>query len=167
MTVDRQARASYAELIRRFLECEITNEEFHNKTPLSPTSDRAIREIFGELWYCYDDIIIHKADGKHGLNERERELFERCAAFLQSELEYEWPQIHTFRWGGLLLSLARLVANIVTLGLFGKWRRGKFLAAMHRIGDYSVWPFLRKEDWERQRATARLGRWQTDRQGTA
>lgn len=60
--------------------------------------------------------------------------------FLYSDLEYEWP-IEPGEGPGLL-------ENLLTLGVAGrKWRR-EFELRMRAVGDWDLWPFFRRSDFD-------------------
>src|SRR5438132_7040666 len=52
-------------------------------------------------------IDMHRIDQKHELALEARNLFKRCAAFLASDLEYEWPP---YKW------VARTISYCAFLG---------------------------------------------------
>jgi methylase of polypeptide subunit release factors len=59
---------------------------------------------------------------------------------LKTDLPYEWPVIRM----GVLVMIMRVLANLVTLGLAARRDQRSF----ERSGDISVWPFLRRTDYE-------------------
>jgi len=94
------------------------------------------------LWTFYDD------GSKYFLNIKEQKpdavpLFERCIAFLNSDLEYEWPE-RTFRKKGLSYFKA----------LFQKKAEQKSLYKFESAGDIEVWPFIKNQDFQRIRMSA-------------
>jgi hypothetical protein len=146
--IKRDARRSAAQLVRRFRECEITNFEFENDWPVS-REDLALRAIGTMLWSAYDDHHEHRLEGRHALTDDGRQLFDRCALFLASDHNYEWPE-HNF------LGIAGLGPwfRVLTLGfswLLDQWierRHHRFRAMLEAAGDFDVWPFLRRRDYE-------------------
>src|SRR5437016_3123958 len=105
--VNRQKRDLVKQLIERFLSCEITNDDFNDTFPIDER-DPALEAIYANLWPYYSDRYTHKLDQKHVLGSEARELFERCAAFLASDLEYEWPP---YKWIDPNYILVRLLGR--------------------------------------------------------
>jgi hypothetical protein len=88
--VYRRKRAVAAEVLREFRDGVITNVEFEARWPTNK-GDRVFWAIFDQVWFFYDDIATHRLTGKHELRPEDRELFDRCILFLESDLEYDWP----------------------------------------------------------------------------
>ncbi|MFZ1085523.1 MAG: hypothetical protein WAN35_11195 [Terracidiphilus sp.] len=87
--LDMENRSVAAELIRQYLDCLLTNDEFDDRYPRS--KDEAILTFKGILWFSWDDLYSHKLEGKHQLSDKNRAMFERCITFLQTDLEYTGP----------------------------------------------------------------------------
>lgn len=140
--ISQPDRQKACELIEKLANREITNDEFDDCYPRRST-DRALEPIFANIWFSYSDLHTHRLAGKYALNADARELFSRCAAFLRSDLEYEWPE---YTWIDLKRILLRL------LGQDHKIEQSfeRFKAA----GDFEFWPFLRRSDWELHKDTA-------------
>ena len=92
--VNSEKRRFASQLITKYPSLEITNDDLSDDFP-HDESDPAFGAIWNNLWAYYDDMYSHKAEGKHQLLGGDRELFERCALFLRTDLEYEWPP---FEW---------------------------------------------------------------------
>jgi len=92
--VNREKRQTAKQLVERFLASEVTNDDFNDAFPLDD-ADPALEAIYSNLWPYYSERYTHKLDGKHTLQPETRALFSRCAAFLESDLEYEWPR---YKW---------------------------------------------------------------------
>jgi hypothetical protein len=131
--IDSEKRQIASELIAKYLSLEITSDELSDDFPRDKR-DPALGAIWYNLWPYYSDTS-HKAEGKHQLSPEARELFERCAAFLRTDLEYEWPP---YKWISFEYPLWRL------FGL-GKRLEQKF-DEFKSHGDFDVWPFIRRED---------------------
>jgi hypothetical protein len=43
------------------------------------------------LWLSWDDRFTHRLEGEYQLTDQQKSLFNRCVAFLQTELEYTGP----------------------------------------------------------------------------
>jgi hypothetical protein len=135
--VNRDLRAKAASQIRGFLASEITNFEFADDFP-HDKSDRALRAIERRLWLRYDDARTHHCNF---LPDSPPEmLFQRCALFLDTDMEYEWPDL-SFH------NLAHPIVGVLTGDLF----RFKRIKAAKLEGDYQVWPFFRIADFEHAR----------------
>src|SRR6266852_509850 len=104
--VNRKKRDLSSSLVRRYLACEITNDDLVNNYPIRERDDPAIAAIYDALWGFWDDRYTHTLTGKHELNPEARALFERCIAFLNSDLEYEWPPLE---WRSFSQALLRLI----------------------------------------------------------
>jgi hypothetical protein len=136
LMIDRVARKRSAESLRHFLGGQITNEEFLRRYPNSK-ADPAIWALDDTVWCLYDDIITHKLSGKYAIPNELKKDAARWLMFLYSDKEYRWPKIgapgfrHYPSWFCRTFNFARK-------------RFDRFRAA----GDYSVWPFLQREDFE-------------------
>jgi hypothetical protein len=133
--INREKRKRAKDLIERFLHCEIGNTDFSSAFP-ADQHDRALGAIRSNLWPYYCDTHTHKREGTHGLNREATELFLRCALFLDSGLEYEWPP---HRWIGFRYGFMRLLG-------FGR-RVDEGFEVFKSHGDFEVWPFIRREDY--------------------
>jgi hypothetical protein len=131
-TVDHKKRKIAARLIREFIDCDLTNEEFDESYPDS--YDRAIRIIGHILWFCYDDLYTHRLDGVHRLSDEGRARVERCIAFLETDLEYLGPMDS----GKLYESTRRA----------WKWLTGSIESAA-AVGSFDDpwWPFATEEQF--------------------
>ena len=116
--VNREQRAEARELILQFMAGEITNDDFGDAFP-AKTEDAALRAIDQMLWFWYDDLKTHRLTGKHELLPEEKEMGERCALFLATDLEYECLTLATTVYS--IRSLLSLVAS--GLGEGGSSRR--------------------------------------------
>jgi hypothetical protein len=104
--INREKRDLARCLIEKFLACQITNDDFVNAYPCREKKDRVIVAIYDRLWGFWDDRHTHALTGKHDLDPEARKLFERCIAFLNSDLEYEWPPLE---WRSLSQAFLRLI----------------------------------------------------------
>jgi hypothetical protein len=141
--VDREARRAAALLIRQLYHGEITNDDFHVGWPRN-SSDRALRAIGFTLNFAISENITRPLE----FGEDGRTHLERCALFLDSNLEYEWPR-DRFYTGGK----APRLAFVLTLGLylpFYIWLRRRYLE-QEAARDSTVWPFIRRSDYEQER----------------
>lgn len=135
--VNREKRQIAKRLIEKFVACEITNDEFNDRFPFD-NADPALEAIYSNLWPYYSERHTHKLDGRHTLQPETKALFNRCAAFLESDLEYEWPPR---KWISPKYALVRL---------FGLSKRiDQQFERFKAHGDFEVWPFVRREDYDR------------------
>ena len=133
--VNSEKRRFASQLITKYLSLEITNDDLSDDFP-HDESDPAFGAIWNNLWAYYDDMYSHKAEGKHQLVGGGRELFERCALFLRTDLKYEWPP---FEWISFKYLLWRLLGR--------QKRIEQKFDEFKSHGDFEVWPFIRREDY--------------------
>jgi hypothetical protein len=133
--VNREKRQVAKQLIEQFTSCEITNDDFRDGFPIDKL-DPALEAIYCNLWVHYSDTRKHKLEEKHTLGPEAKELFRRCAAFLGTDLEYEWPPYKwvSVRW--VFLRLFRLTKRI-----------DQEFEIFKAHGDFTVWPFIRERDY--------------------
>jgi hypothetical protein len=135
--IDHDARRRVSELLRHLVSGQITNDAFEDALP-DGSADRAVREVSSEAWYLYSDLWEHRLVGKERLAPEARTHVARTILFLQSDLEYEWPD-----WpfpSRVFSSMLRLL----TLGILGRGARVHY----ERAGDIKIWPFLRRADYD-------------------
>ena len=137
--IDRVARKQAAEVIRHFVSGQITNDEFIRRYP-SSKHDPVIWALDDTMWCLYDDIATHKLAGEYAPSKDFKKQVARWLAFLYSDEEYLWPRIDRpgFRSNAESLWLSWIFG-------FGQRRLRRFMAS----GDYEVWPFTRREDFEK------------------
>ena len=105
--VDPEARRRAADLIRRYVAGAISNDVLHDEWPIAP-DDAALRGVGEVLWHFYSDLKTHSfAESKP--NGRVRDLFEKCAAFLETQQAYTWPTLG--------LGWKRVLVRFLTLGI--------------------------------------------------
>jgi len=141
--VDREARQQAAHAVRRFLDCETTNDVYESEYPLHWSQDLAIRAIYELSWSWFDDFNAHKLEGKYELPVEMRMIGERCALFLGSGHEYDWKEFKFISTGIFSRS------ELITLGLTDhQVGINESLAAYldEPQGDATVWPFFRASD---------------------
>ena len=129
-----ELRAKAASLIRSYLSGEISNHNFADSFP-HDKSDPALHAVEQRLWFHYDDVRTHHC--KFPLDSAEDVLFRRCALFFDTRLDYEWPDLSYH-------NLAHPIVGILTGQLF----RFRAIQKAKSAGDYGVWPFIRKTDFE-------------------
>jgi hypothetical protein len=147
----REGRNKAAELVRGYRDCVITNDDLSDDWPSSKQDeeDPALRAIELTLWGAYSDTHNHKAEGRHALHPWWREMFDRCALFLDTDLPYEWPT-HRFYPAEAGFSPVLVVLSLGLLGrLNRRWERRHPL--QEGAGDSRIWPFIRRADYDRAR----------------
>ena len=130
--VNEKARAEASSIIRRFLSGTVDNFALADNFPRN-NSDPALNAIQRRLWFHYDDVKQHQCE--FPLNSPEEILFRRCALFLDTTLEYEWPRLRGH-------NLAHPIVAIFSGDLF----RSRAIRDAKRAGEYAVWPFFRASD---------------------
>jgi hypothetical protein len=142
--VDFEARARAADLIDEFKDGAISNLDFEESYPRYDKRDRAMKAIETMLWRFYDDCSEHTlVEEGHDLSPEGRALFDRCALYLRTGLEYQWTEDNFRGIGGL-----GIVGRILTLGLSIfldralQRREERRLAALQVFGSNAVWPFF-------------------------
>jgi hypothetical protein len=158
--IDMEARQCAADLVRRYRDGELENDPFHSRmAPLIRSEDRALRAIESMLWMVSDHSRAHRLDGVDALNEEGRALFDRCLLFLGSNSEYEWTQDRFDRTSGFIPAV-----HVLTLGLswlYSRWKTSqndRFYAAVNAAGEFDVWPFIRRTDFEEALLSATIRR---------
>jgi hypothetical protein len=139
--IDRFARNQAAEAIRHFATGQITNWQFIKQYPTS-RKDPAIWALDDTVWCLYDDFRTHTLIGKDALTKEGKKEVARWLTFLYSDEEYLWPRIG--RPGLRRDPEPWLLSWLFGFGP-GRWKRFK------ASGDYDVWPFIKREDFDRAR----------------
>ncbi|MEW6355985.1 MAG: hypothetical protein AB1696_06660 [Planctomycetota bacterium] len=175
---DREARERLARLIQDFRDCRINGNQFTDGcfSVDGQTRDPGVYPICERLVIDIGDQFLR---GRYALTEDEWAMFSRCILFLKSEFEYQWPNydfLDTPRglfWVGLvgsfLVSLglglawlrwyAKWILPVIIIVIAGSWfRRKQQWRRLQQAGDFSVWPFVARADYEKALA-------QTESQG--
>lgn len=136
--IDQPSRDKLAAALRHYVSGCITNDDLDDlEVDWRDSGAVAVKE---RAWGLYTDTYQHRAVGEHYLSKPARDEIARWILFLHSGLEYTWPRFafdQIINWPMNLLS-------------FGWWERHKqkvfeeFMAA----GDFSVWPFVKGNDYE-------------------
>ena len=139
--IDRNARNKAAQTIRHYVCGVITNKEFEKRYPSSKV-DPIIRTLDDSLWATYEDIGTHKLTGENSVSCDLKQRIARWLVFLYSDSEYRWPKVSDAGFRDLQAD-----------SWFGKFIRTIFgyeekSLAFMRCGDYTVWPFFTREEYE-------------------
>jgi hypothetical protein len=137
------ARRQAAESIRHFLSGQITNEEFLVRYPHS--KDPIIWALDDTLWGFYDDLKEHTLTGVFAVPRELKAAVTRSIMFLYSNDEYRWPRITTP--GMRAYYQPSFLSRVTGFSKFVEKRSAIFMGH----GDYDVWPFLKREDFDRAR----------------
>jgi hypothetical protein len=100
--VNRQKRSAAKRLVEGFAGGTLTSREIDNDFP-TDKSDPALAAIWRQLWFLWDDFHTHTLTGRHAPTPDARAMMDRCMAFLESDLEYEWPSLKGASWRLILL----------------------------------------------------------------
>jgi hypothetical protein len=136
--IDRAYRDNLATALQQYVSGRITNDDLDEIGV--DWRDRGAVAVKERAWSLYDDTYQHRAVGRHPLPRSARDEIDRWILFLHSDLEYVWPQFSFFQIVNWPLSL-------LTFGWWEMRKQRKFHEFM-AAGDFSVWPFVAKEDYD-------------------
>ena len=138
--IDPDSRNRLAESLRHLVSGQITNDQFEDAAWID-SDDAIIDAVKWQAWFLYSDLHEHKLRGSHAVSKSDRLVVARFILFLHSDLSYEWPP-HPFD-GGVGV-IARLLSFAVSFGIIPRRVDKKWKA----VGDFDVWPFIRRKDYE-------------------
>jgi len=142
--IDRKARDELAVLVKAFLAGRITNFEYEDRCPVS--EDRIIKEVNDYVWLYYDDFKEHNMPkGSFSLSSKKE--FGRMILFLNSDLEYMWPDEP---------SLTSKLKKLFTAAAPVQSRKVKDFD-FYNSGDVNVWPFLHRKHMIAEANKPRVG----------
>ena len=142
--VDVEARHRAAELLQRVLTSGVSNYELDDMWPES--KDEGIVAIGDRIWCFYDDFP-EQIVKKDSLPTEILDIISRCWIFLRGSTEYSWPAFD-FRQDGL-----GFFASVFA----GKKAREQRWSEFKSAGDFNVWPFLTRKEYERESSVIRGG----------
>ena len=140
--IDRPSRDRLATATRQYTSGLITNDALDD-IPVD-RRDRGAVAVKERAWCLYDDTYQHRAVGHHFLSKPDRDEIARWIMFLHSEREYSWPDYNFMR-------IVNSPLNVLTLGWWEIRERKRFDEFM-AAGDFSVWPFISRREYEASRA---------------
>lgn len=146
--VDRDARNKLAEALRHLVSGRITNDDFEEAVALR-TDDTAFHAIKEEVWQLYSDLREHRLVGSDAVSKYDRRIVAQFILFLHSDLEYEWPQPPS---DGFLKPFARALRRLLSFAPNPRRVDDEWKAA----GDFDVWPFIRRKDYEEALSNPKL-----------
>lgn len=149
--VDRMLRDRFAGALRQLLSRQITNWEFEDFTRGEDlqSADRVLGPIYWRAWTLYSDGMWPERVSQSTAREMRLDVA-RWVLFLQADLEYRWPPgpMDTF-------AIRNWPMNLLT---FGWWERRKEreLRAWQRHGNFDVWPFWSRAEFDAARRAPRF-----------
>jgi hypothetical protein len=143
-----EVRVEAANLVCRFRDGEITNDEFEDSFyPLyHRTRDRALLAIGTSIWCTYSDLREHRL---LGMDPYTRSSFDRCVLFLRSGLAYRWERDCFIGIAGFSTILRRLYRAARQAA--GRRQTGS-ISGPDSNADWEFWPFLNEQDFRRVEA---------------
>jgi hypothetical protein len=160
--IDREARNKAILLLRQYQTGRSADSELKKAWP-GKSRDPALSEILIGLFPSTHYRGLKLKELEITPEERRNRVY-RSIIFLEGHLEYEWPREGGFlTWSSLVVAAG--VLGAIGLGLYfktghhvhyivgaGVWLLGllvkKRIQARRLHGDYEVWPFLRRKDYE-------------------
>ena len=144
--IDRQSRDRLAAALRHYVSGQITNDDLDAISV--DWRDRGAAAVKAMSWRLYSDLERHYATHEHALNKEAKRDIARWIVFLHSDLEYVWPNHQLIETQGGPL-------NALTLGWWDK-RKKRIWDAFLEAGDFSVWPFCHRTEFEEAISHPRL-----------
>jgi hypothetical protein len=140
--IDRAARDQLSRNLKLLISGRISNDGFEDAIP--ETKDLAIAACADMASLLYSDMKAHRLAGHHSIGPADRREVLRWILFLDSDLEYLWPEM---RWPGLQpLRRARpaLTRWLHWPNAISPKRATNFLAS----GDHNAWPFMSRSEYK-------------------
>jgi hypothetical protein len=144
--IDRGSRDRLAVGLRHYVAGLITNDDLDGIEV--DWRDRGAVAIKERSWQLYSDYRQHHAKGTQAVSKDGKHEIARWIAFLYTDQEYLWPDSPT----------SPLVNWMMNLAAFGWWQRHnkRTLEQFLQAGDFSVWPFTSRADFENALRRPRL-----------
>jgi len=118
----------------------------------SQNHDLIIQPMLELCWGLYDDTRQHKLTKPDKLTKESLQIIARCILFLHSDKEYIWTYFDTTN-PLLKFSLMDLLLSTLTLGNHYKNKKQEHSISYYQWqqqGDFEVWPFFRRMDYQNQ-----------------
>lgn len=99
VAVNFPARRAYAEVLRHFAAGRLTTDQYEtaaSRIERQHGYDKAVMAIFGAVWECYDDLVVHRLIGGYRLTAHHRRYIAQAILFLRSDdsgVAAEFPEI--------------------------------------------------------------------------
>jgi hypothetical protein len=136
--IHRESRDRLAKALRQYASGCISNDELDEmKVDWRDRGAVAVKEM---AWGLYDDTRHHYVENRLPRSSEGRRLVAQWIAFLYSDAEYLWPE-YSF------IQIINWPMNILTFGWWEKMKKRKWEEFLE-AGDFSVWPFCRRQDLE-------------------
>jgi hypothetical protein len=160
---NQDTRTEFAQLLRALFTGRITNDDFDEKAiPLALGRDFTIAQIFWVgAWPSYSDNRVYKLIGPDALSRKDKKIVARWILFLKSGLPYSWPKYPCLPTWLILLLIFLPIPIAYFLEIWFLTPLGFILAgfatyafdrikapAFKKCGDFAVWPFISKADFE-------------------
>jgi hypothetical protein len=136
--IDRPSRDRLATALRQYVSGRLTNDDLDDITVV--WRDRGAVAVKERAWCLYDDNYKHRAIGKHYLPKPARDEIGRWILFLHSDLEYTWPEFS-------FIQIVNWPINLLTFGWWERHKQKRF-EEFRVAGDFAVWPFATRQDYE-------------------
>lgn len=166
--VDKKRRIKLATHLRHLSTGQITNDEFEERVMDDVTfgwlpeqyyrskelqsDDPAIRPVLEMVWCLYDDTRNHYLKGTDSLSDFAIKEIARCILFLQSDYEYTWEYVDITN-PIMRFSFKDIMKSVLTFGQHyrdAKRTREQEFEQMKKGGDFELWPFKTKAEYQRQ-----------------
>jgi len=161
--IDVERRTKLADATHEYLAGMLTNYEYEKRkgevvTGLSaftmsrfdtdPLLDPMLQHLVF-FNFAHGDLDEYRLTHEYKLTIAQRREVLRWILFLRSDREYEWPP---FQWvDGILADIGHSLMSLLTLGYWRKRQRriaDRDFQHFKLAGDYDVWPFMRRSDYE-------------------
>jgi hypothetical protein len=146
--IDLGSRRIAATLVREFRDGTITSDDLESDWP-GRSDDKALEAVASAVWGLYDDHWPRRMEGRDAASKEGREALTRFAAFLDSPLPYEWSKSNFYGLGGCGVLVVLSLGLLWPLDWLIKRRNTRTEAKLRSEGDFGVWPFLRRGDFDR------------------
>lgn len=137
--IDRQKRDHLSHRLRLLAAGQITNDAFEDSLNIK-SDDPAIWRIYHDgAWTLYSDLREYKLIGTDKLTDEVKKNVARVILFLTSDREFEWQE-PTWYMKAMMFVLGLLTFNAVP--------RWYYKTVWGKQGDFEVWPYIRRSDFE-------------------
>jgi len=140
--IAQDSRNRLAEALRHYASGRIMNDELFAASTSVDRRDRGAVAVMMAAWCLYDDLKAHFVENRLPPNSEARREVARWIVFLHSDVEYLWPGSP-----GMLVNVFHSFINFLTFGRWWKRTIGRWEQQLGN-GDYSVWPFSGRAEFE-------------------
>ena len=118
--------------MRQLVSGELQTKDYDDRVWSLQSEDAAVPAIRSRLWFLYSDHRNLRFDIDEASPER-RAVIERSLAFLSTQIPYRYSR-----------------KNFITAIRYLNWIPSirRRLAAEEREGDWTLWPFFERKEWE-------------------